>query len=313
MSDKNEAAKGREPIKSDLQIRNMKPEAKLYRVACATGGGLCLEVAPGGGKLWRLRYRFDGVAKMLALGAYPAVGLADARQRRDEAKKLLANGVDPGAVKQAQKADKAERAANSFEKIARDWHTHWATGKAESTAHYTLRRLESDVFPVVGARPVSDLSASDFRDMVKRIEARGAADMAKRVLQVCGQVMRFAVAHDLTGRNPVADIKPADIIRAPKKRNYARVDAKELPNLLRAIDGYVGNLHTRLALQFMALTFVRTSELLGARWGEIDVDARQWRIPAERMKMDTPHIELPSIFVCQRVCFMLPVFPAVVA
>jgi len=290
MSDKNEAAKGREPIKSDLQIRNMKPEAKLYRVACATGGGLCLEVAPGGGKLWRLRYRFDGVAKMLALGAYPAVGLADARQRRDEAKKLLANGVDPGAVKQAQKAAKAERAANSFEVIARRWHAHWSIGKAGSTAHYTLRRMETDVFPVIGPRPIADLTAADFRDMVKRIEARGAADMAKRVLQVCGQVMRFAVAHDLAGRNPVADIKPADIIRAPKKRNYARVDAKELPDLLRAIDGYVGNLHTRLALQFMALTFVRTSELLGARWDEIDADARQWRIPAERMKMDTLHI-----------------------
>lgn len=277
-------------IVSDLSIRNLKPKARLYRVACVTGGGLCLEIAPGGGKLWRLRYRFDGVAKMLALGAYPAVGLADARQRRDEAKKLLANGVDPGAVKQAQKRSQKIAAENSFEAVARQWHARWSSARSANHAKYTLTRMEADVFPVVGKKAVSALTASDFRDMVKKVEARGALDMAKRVLQVCGQVMRYAVAHDLAERNPVADIKPADIIRPYKKRNYARVNAKELPNLLLAIDGYAGSPHTRLALQFMALTFVRTNEMLGARWEEIDHDAKQWRIPAGRMKMDTEHI-----------------------
>lgn len=273
---------------TDLQVRTAKPAARPYKLSDEKG--MFLLVTPSGGKLWRQAYRFDGKQKTLALGAYPEITLSDARQRRDDARKLLANGVDPGAAKAAQRAAKAERGANSFEAVARKWHAHWSTGKAESTARYTLRRMEIDVFPVIGAKPVSALSASDFRDMAKRIEARGAADMAKRVLQACGQVMRYAVAHDLAERNPVADIKPADIIRAPKKRNYSRVDAKELPDLLRAIDGYVGNLHTRLALQFMALTFVRTGELLGARWDEIDLDGKQWRIPAERMKMDSPHI-----------------------
>jgi len=290
MNAKNQATRGREPIKSDLQIRGLKPGNKPYRLPCVTGQGLCLEVATSGGKLWRLRYRFGGKEKLLAIGAYPAVGLADARQRRDEARKLLANGVDPGEFKREQKRAQKIAADNSFEVVAKQWYARWAPAKNAQHAEYTLHRMEVDAFPVIGRKAISALTAADFRDMVKKIEARGALDMAKRVLQSCGQVMRYAVSHDLAERNPVADIKPSEIIRPYKKRNYARVDAKELPNLLRAIDGYVGSPHTRLALQFMALTFVRTSELLGAKWEEVDFDAHQWRIPAERMKMKTEHI-----------------------
>ena len=160
---------------------------------------------------------------------------------------------------------------------------------------YVIARLESDVFPHVGSRPVTELTTSDFRDIARNIERRGAAEIARRLLQNCGQIMRYAVANDLTQRNPVADIRPADILKPRKKRNYPRVTARELPDLLRAIDNYVGGEHTRLALQLMVLTFVRTSELIGARWPEFDLKASRWDIPAERMKMKTPHVVALSV------------------
>lgn len=153
-----------------------------------------------------------------------------------------------------------------------------------------MRRLEVDVFPQIGSRLVIDLPTSAFRDTVKKVEARGALDIAKRILQTCGQIMRYAVAHDVAQRNPVADVKPADILKSHRKRNYPRVDEAELPKLLQAIDAYAGGGTTRLALKLMALTFVRTSELIGARWSEFDLKAERWNIPAERMKMETLHI-----------------------
>jgi integrase len=153
-----------------------------------------------------------------------------------------------------------------------------------------IRRLEADVFPRIGGRPLQSLTASSFREVAQRIERRGAAAIAKRVLQTCSQVMRYAVAHDLVRHNPVAEIKPSDILRRHKRRNYPRVGVGELPTLLRAIDSYVGSEHTRLALQLMSLTFVRTSELIGAHWEEFDLAGSRWNIPAERMKMKTPHV-----------------------
>ena len=153
-----------------------------------------------------------------------------------------------------------------------------------------LRRLEADVFPEIGSFPLEELATSAFRNVVQKIERRGALDIAKRVLQTCGQIMRYAVVNDLTTQNPVAGVKPADILKARKKRHFPRVDAQELPKLLSAIDGYAGSEHTCLALQLMVLTFVRTSELIGARWAEFDFKASRWNIPAERMKMRTPHI-----------------------
>ncbi len=174
--------------------------------------------------------------------------------------------------------------------MAREWHARWAAGRNERYAHYVLKRLETDIFSEIGSLPVSEIPTSAFRDAVKKIEARGARDIAKRVIQNCGQIMRYAVANDAATHNPVAEVKPADILKPHKRRNYPRVGANELPELLRAIDGYVGGQHTRLALQLMALTFGRTSELIGARWAEFDLDAARWDIPAERMKKQTPHI-----------------------
>jgi integrase len=265
---------------TDSLVRSVKRSDHPRKLS--DGGGLHLLVAPNGGRYWRYSYRFDGKQKTLALGVYPDVGLAKARARHREARVLLVNGVDPAAEKQTS--------GKTFEVIAREWHDHWKAGRHERHAHYVLKRLEADIFPEIGSLPLSEIPTSAFRNAVQKIEKRGAADIAKRVLQTCSQIMRYAVAHDLTTRNPVADVKPGDVLKPHKRRNFPRVDAEELPDLLHAIDTYVGAEHTRLALQLMALTFVRTSELIGACWSEFDTKAARWNIPAERMKMKTPHI-----------------------
>jgi integrase len=265
---------------TDTQVRNAKPGERPRKLYDARG--LYLHVMPHGGRWWRFNYRINGKSKTLSLGVYPDVSLAKARARHQEAREQLADGIDPSAAKRALGRD--------FETVAREWFAHWKLGRNERYAHYVIVRLEADVFPEIGVRPLSELSTSAFRDVVRKIEQRGALDIAKRVLQNCGQIMRYAVANDFAKHNPVAEIKPADILKSHTRRNYARVGAKELPELLRAIDGYVGGAHTRLALQFMALTFVRTSELIGARWSEFDLKACRWDIPAERMKMRTPHV-----------------------
>lgn len=265
---------------TDTQVRNAKPSARPRKLYDARG--LYLQVMPHGGRWWRFNYRIHGKSKTLALGVYPDVPLAKARARHQEAREQLADGIDPSAAKRALGRD--------FETVAREWFAHWKLGRNERYAHYVIVRLEADVFPEIGTRPLCELSTAAFRDVVRKIEQRGALDIAKRVLQNCGQIMRYAVANDFAKHNPVGEIKPADILKSHKRRNYARVGAKELPGLLRAIDGYIGGEHTRLALQFMALTFVRTSELIGARWSEFDLEACRWDIPAERMKMRTQHV-----------------------
>ena len=265
---------------TDSQIRNARPSDRPRKLADSRG--LYLHLMPNGGRYWRFDYRFNGKRKTLALGVYPDTSLAKARARHLEARERLADGADPAAAKQVLSED--------FETVARQWFARWKTGRNERHTVYVIRRLEADVFPEIGSRPLSDLSASTFRDVVQKIERRGALDIAKRVLQTCGQIMRYAVVNDLASHNPVAGVKPADILKPHKRRNYPRVGENELPALLRAIDGYVGSEHTRLALQLMALTFVRTAELIGARWSEFDMEKARWGIPAERMKMKTPHI-----------------------
>jgi integrase len=265
---------------SEARVRAAKPAQKTYRLTDARG--LYLQVTPTGGRYWRFNYRFDGKQKTLALGTYPDVPLAKARERLEEARRLIADGEDPGAVKQAISQD--------FETVARAWLAHWRTGRSERYVGYVIARLEGDIFPEIGSRPISELTTSNFRDAVRKIEQRNAPEIARRLLQNCGQIMRYAVANDLVQRNPVADVRPGDIFKPRKKRNYPRITARELPDLLRAIDGYAGGEHTRLALQLMALTFVRTSELIGAKWPEFDLKASRWDIPGERMKMKTPHV-----------------------
>jgi integrase len=188
-----------------------------------------------------------------------------------------------------RKAGKAA-AEDSFQSIARVWLEHWQDGKSPRHAAYVKRRMEADILPCLGARPIAAIEAPELVAMTKAIEQRGARDIAKRALETTGQVFRYAIAHGYARRNPASEIRPSDILKSSRKVNYARVDAKELPNLLRAIEVYKGTHVTRLALKFMALAFVRTSELIGAKWAEFDLEAARWDIPAERMKMRTPHI-----------------------
>jgi integrase len=203
---------------------------------------------------------------------------------------MLASGIDPMAQRKAERTANRETNGLSFREVAAKWHEHWKDGNSAHHVKATWSRLESNVFPAFGARPIGDIEAPEIVKMVKAIQDRGKVDIAKRALETTGQVFRYAVAHGLAKRNPAADIKPGDILKSRQKVNHARVDAKELPTLLRAIEVYQGKHVTRLAMKLMAMTFVRTAELIGARWGEFDIERARWDIPKERMKMKTPHI-----------------------
>jgi len=271
---------------TDTKIRKAKPGDKPHKLA--DGGGLYLLITKAG-KYWRWKYRHQGKERVMALGVYPDVSLTQARKLHQDARAVLASDLDPAKHRQEQRSARQAQALN-FETVARRWWEHWKDGCTDNTAMYVMARLEADIFPEIGAHPVASIQTSAFRDAVKKIEARGALDMAKRNWQVCGQIMRYAVAHDLAERNPVADVRPGDILKTRPKRNFSRVTEQELPALLAAIEGYAGGEHTVLALKLMALTFVRTSELIAAKWAEFDLDAARWNIPAERMKMRTPHV-----------------------
>jgi integrase len=273
---------------TDIEIRKAKRKDKPYRLW--DGGGLFLFVTPAGGKLWRWKYRFYGKQKLMTFGKYPDVPLALARERHAEARKLLALGTDPMAQRKLEK--NADRIAdeNSFKSVASLWIEHWKDGKSPRHVEYVKRRMEADILPRLGARPIADIEATELVAMTKAIEKRGAREIAKRALETTGQVFRYAIAFGHTRRNPASEIRPRDILKPTRKVNYARVDARELSDLLKAVEVCPGRNTTRLAMKLMALTFVRTSELIGAKWKEFDLKAGRWDIPAERMKMHTPHI-----------------------
>ena len=273
---------------TDTEIRKARPAEKPYRLSDA--GSLYLWVTPAGGKLWRWAYKHEGKEKLMSFGKYPDVPLALARERHAEARKLLASGLDPMGQRKAAKTAEKVAAENSFRTIASKWFDHWKAEKSAQHVDATRRRMDANIFPLLGARPISDIEAPELVAMVKAIEARGAGDLAKRAMQNVGQIFRYAIAHGYAKRNPASEIRPADVLRPTHKTNLARIDAKELPALLRSIEVYQGTHVTRLALKLMALTFVRTSELIGAKWAEFDIEAARWDIPAERMKMRDPHI-----------------------
>jgi integrase len=273
---------------TDTEIRRSKPADKAYKLF--DSGGLHLLVTPSGGRLWRWKYRFEGTEKQLALGSYPALSLADARERHAKARKQLADGIDPMAERKAEKTAVLVATEHTFQKIAEQWLEHWRGNKSARHSETTRNRLKVNVYPVLGDRPIAEVEPMELVQLAKGIEGRGASDMAKRILQIVGMVFRYAVAHGYSKRNPAAELRPSDILKPTRKINMARIDAKELPALLRSIEVYQGRQLTRLAIKLMALTFVRTSELIGARWEEFDLDGRRWSIPAIRMKMKTPHI-----------------------
>lgn len=273
---------------TDAAVKKAKPGDKPFKLTDSKG--MYLLVTPTGSKLWRSKYRVLGKEKVLAIGSYPDVSLAQARDALDQARKLLAAGEDPMARRKADKMASLLASENSFEAVAHKWWTGWKQARSEQHAAQVMRRFKANVFPYIGARPVSDIQAPELVAMLKAIEARGVNDLAKRALQTSGQVFRHAIAHGLATRNPAADIKPSDVLASRQKKNLARIEGKELPELMRHIEAYKGAVTTRLAMKLMALTFVRTTELIGARWAEFDLEAARWDIPASRMKMKTPHI-----------------------
>lgn len=272
---------------SELQVKKAKPKDKDYKLA--DGSGLYLLVTTSGGKLWRCDYRYNGVRRTLAFGAYPAVTLADARQRREDAKKLVANGVDPGELKKAKKVATVASTENSLEVVAREWHSKFSGSWSPTHSETTLRRLQADVFPVLGARPIGEIKAPEILAMLRRIESRGALETAHRIRTICGQIFRYAVATGRAERNPAADLKGA--LPPYKKGHLAAItDPKEVASLLRAIDGFKGSFVVKCALQLAPLVFVRPGELRQAEWCEINFEAAEWNIPAERMKMKVAHL-----------------------
>lgn len=273
---------------TDKACKNAKAAKTAYKLA--DGGGMYLEVAPTGSRYWRLKYRFSGKEKRLALGVYPEVSLVDARSRREIARKQLADGIDPSVVKQERKRLAILNAENTFEAIAREWHEHRFTSWSPRHAQDILHRLELDIFPELGTRPISDLTAPKLLDVIRKIERRGAHEVARRAAQYCSQVFRYAIVTGRAERDPAADLKGA--LKPVKHGHFAALEADDIPAFLQALERNDARLYaqTRYAVHLLMLTFVRTSELIGARWSEINLEKREWVIPAERMKMGRQHI-----------------------
>jgi len=270
---------------SDIAIRRVKPGARPQKLF--DGGGLFLMVATNGGRYWRWKYRFAGKEKLLALGVYPEVPLALARQRRDDSRRLLAQGIDPGQHKKAATAARAQLGANTFEVIAREWLAtrDWVPGYSVKVAAW----FDNDVFPWIGGRPAAELEAPELLAVARRVEKRGAIESAHRIMQNCGQVMRYAVATGRASRNPVADLRGA-LQPAPERHLPAVTDPRELGPMLRAIDGYTGSFVTRAAFALAPVLFARPGELRMMEWPELDLAASTWDIPAARMKMGIAHM-----------------------
>jgi len=270
---------------TDTAIRNAKPGEKPIKLFDERG--LYLEISPAGGKWWRLKYRFDGREKRLSLGVYPDVSLKTARDRRDAARKLLADGIDPSENRKAQKSARADRAANSFEVVAREWFAKYSTTWAANHGDRIIRRFERDIFPWIGGRPIAEITAPELLTVVRRIESRGALETAHRALANCGQVFRYAIATGRAERDPSGDLRGA---LPPVKGEHfaATTEPKRVAEILQAMDGYEGTLTVRCALRLAPLVFVRPGELRKAEWAEIDLDAAEWRYTVT--KTNTPHI-----------------------
>jgi integrase len=273
---------------NDTFVKHLEFSGAVAGDKYSDGGGMYLLVTKAG-KYWRLNYRFGGKQKTLALGVYDAVSLAKARKRRDEARELLANGEDPVAAKRNDRAAKANASVHTFEAIARQWLGKTAAGRAATTQQKVTAWLEHDLFPPLGARPISTIAPRDVLAAVQAIEARGALDSAHRVKQICGQVFRFAVACGLAERDVTADLKGA--LSAVPKRHYAAItEPWKVGELLRAIYSYSGHPYAVAALKLAPVLFVRPGELRSAEWSEIDLGAAEWRIPGKKMKMKLDHI-----------------------
>ena len=268
---------------TDIAIRSAKPLEKPQRLF--DGGGLYLEISPAGGKWWRFKYRFEGKEKRLSLGTYPDIGLKEARERRDGLRRQLANGVDPGINRKTQKEARAQRAADSFETIAREWFAMNLPTWAESHASKIIRRLEVDVFPWLGGKAIAEISAPDVLKVLRRIESRGTLDTALRARSNCSQVFRYAIQTGRAERDPVPDLRGA--IPALRHSNFASLtEPAKVAELLRAMDGFKGTFVVKSALLLSPLFFVRPGELRRAQWSEFDFDKAEWRYFVTKTKTE---------------------------
>lgn len=268
---------------TDTAIRSAKPGEKAVKLFDERG--LYLEVSPTGGKWWRLKYRFDGKEKRLSLGVYPDVSLKDARERRDEARKLLTNGIDPSENRKAQKSARADRAANSFEAAAREWFAKYSPTWATTHASKIIQRLEKDVFPWLGGKPIAEITSPELLKVLRRIENRGALDTAHRAHQNCGQIFRYGIATGRCDRDPASDLRGA--LAPAKHEHFASItEPAAVGELLRAIDGFRGTLVVQGALKLAPLFFVRPGELRQAEWDQFDFEKREWRYFVTKTKSE---------------------------
>lgn len=280
---------------SDIQTRNAKPRAKPYKLADERG--LYLFVQPSGAKLWRFDYRYEGKRKTLALGAYPDTPLKDARDRRDTARKQLADGIDPAENRKAQKQARELLNANSFEVVAREWFAKMRPEWVESHSSKIMARLERDIFPWVGKRPVAEVTAVELLTTLKRISDRGAKDTAKRAQQDCGSVFRFAIQTGRATYNPIPDLRGA--LPTALGGNFASItEPVQVGELLRAIDGFKGTFVVKCALQLAPMLFVRPGELRQARWCDFDLENAEWKFQVSKIKKtEAPRVHLVPLSV----------------
>lgn len=269
-----------------MQIRRAKPEAKAYTLG--DGQGLSLLVEPNGSKSWRFRYRYAGKPKMISLGVYPTITLAEARARRDEARKIVAEGKNPSEVRKEQKLALRIQSENAFEKIAREWHqmksAKWSAGYASDI----IEAFQNDIFLYVGTRPVGEIKPLELLNVLRKIEKRGALEKMRKVRQRCSEVFRYAIATGRAEFNPAADLSSA--LEVHKSNHFPFLKSDEIPDFLRALDSYAGSRLVQIATKLLMVTGVRTIELRAALWQEFDLDNAIWEIPAERMKMRRPHL-----------------------
>jgi len=273
---------------TNAEVTNAKPESKMRRMYDERG--LYIEIMPSGSKYWRLKYMFNGKDKRMALGVYPEVTLAEARDKRDAARKLVAAGTDPAFAKKEDRRQKTLRCIHTFESVAREWHKTHSVQWAGHYAVNVIRALERDIFPRIGDRPIAEITPLELLEAIKRIEKRGAHEITRRCLRLCGQIYKYAIPNGLAERNPAADLSGALV--PYKKSHYAALDVKDVPGFLQALDRNDARLYqqTRNAMKILMLTFTRTTELIESTWDEFNLEEAVWEIPAERMKMRKPHI-----------------------
>ena len=271
---------------TDVAARNAKAKDKPYKLAA--GGGLYLEVMPNGSKYWRMKYRFAGREKRLAVGVYPEVSLKEAAIKRDEARVALRDGRDPSAEKRDTKQRQKVAHANSFEAVAKEWLKH-RQDLAQTTRERAEAMLTAYVYPWIGTRPIGEISAQALLEVLRRTESQDKLETTQRLRQICGQVFRYAVASGRAERDPTRDLRGA--LKTNTNRHFASItDPAKVGELLRAIDSYSGQFTTKCALKLAPLVFTRPGELRRAEWSEIDLKAKQWNIPGAKMKMGQPHV-----------------------